>query len=253
MGDDDDEDHDDDDGNQHKLHALNKDGLRVQVAYIPQMTLTLPEKPEWSDKFAQLCVRCYRRRRRQTPAITQQQQQEKHDGYVIHILHPQHMMQYFAQEQEEEESMRLDDEDEHAWMDPLLVSITISKSEGQKFRVNQNEWPIRSWTITSEEEEQDEDEDEDDMHQEKRDPEQDDDDIFVDGMEELAQESHVTNSMQAIASLPSSSTLIQTLQNVNSKETANNDKNTIPHSLVTQQAPVASVPEEETPTDSNKV
>ena len=154
------------------------------------------------------------------------------------------MMQYFVQE----ESMRLDDDDEeeeddqHKWMDPLLVSMTISKSESHTFCVNQNEWPIRSWTMTSEEEEEEEEEEEKEQDQ--------DDDIFVDGMEELAQEIHVTNSMQAI---PSSSTLIQTLQDVNSKETVHDDKSAaaaalaIPHPLTTtttKKVPIATIPED---------
>ncbi|GAN01955.1 hypothetical protein MAM1_0014d01392 [Mucor ambiguus] len=247
-----------------KLYSLDKEELRVQVAYIPQITLALPEKLAWSDKFAQLCVRCYRRRRRCAPSGLQQQQQQ--DSYVIQILHPQHMMQYF--EEKEEESMRLDDEEdelenEKMGMDPLLVSITISKSDVEKFRVNQNEWPIRPWTLTSEEEEEEE-VDEKDVDKEE------DDDIFVDGMEELAQESNVTNNMQAIASLPSSSTLIQTVappQKVKPKKkgenTATGDQsNTAPVMqlpLTTQKIPFVGIEDkrakktEPTLPDSNKI
>ncbi|KAK4513276.1 uncharacterized protein ATC70_011844 [Mucor velutinosus] len=227
----------DSDENQQKLYTLDRDELRVQVAYIPQITLALPEKLEWSDKFAQLCVRCYRR-----PASRlHQQQEQQNDSYVIQILHPQHMMQYFVEK--EEESMRLDDEEED---DPLLVSVTISRSDSQKFCVNQNEWPIRSWALSSEEEDIDDEEEE-----EEDDDDDDDDDIFVDGMEELAHESNVTSSMQP---LPSCSPLIQTAvppQDVKPEKTVNNDTSATP-----AMQPMASLEEKNnkpTLTDSNKV
>ncbi|KAF1805903.1 hypothetical protein FB192DRAFT_1068941 [Mucor lusitanicus] len=212
----------------HRLYTLDKDELRVQVAYIPHITLALPEKPAWSDKFAQLCVRCYRRRRRG--------QRLQQDDFVIQILHPQHMMQYF----ETEESMRLDDEEDKKVEDPLLVRVTISKSHGEKFSVNENEWPIRPWTWTSEDDSVKVEQDEDD-------------DIFVDGMEELAQESNVTNSIQAVSSLPPSSTWIQTTAVKPEKSVAEEDK----AAPVIQHPPLttthAAIKENKTLTDSSKI
>ncbi|CEP18581.1 hypothetical protein [Parasitella parasitica] len=161
-------------------NKFDKDELRIQVAYIPQITITLPERLASSDKFAQLCVRCYHR-------------QHQRESYVIQILHPQKIMQYFTEV--EEASMRLDDDDDDKG--PLSVSVTISKSNSKKFMVNKNEWPIRSWTSCS----SDDDDDEKDNEDKKE-----EDDIFVDGMEELAPES------STIAYIPtkSSASLIQT-------------------------------------------
>ncbi|KAG1122886.1 hypothetical protein G6F42_011061 [Rhizopus arrhizus] len=232
---------DESDEDQPQLYKLDKDELQIQVAYVPQITLALPEKQEWSDKFAQLCVRCYRR-----PLSKLRHQEQLDDSYVIQILHPQQMMQYFVEK--EEESMRLDDEDDIV-MEPILVSVPISRSDNQKFRVNQNEWPIRLWTLTSE----DDDEADQDVNEEE-------DDIFVDGMEELSQESNITDSMRAIPSLPSSSTLIQTVapedvKHEKKEETVNTDKSALPvmHPL-TKKAPTAVVEEKRsTTTDSNKI
>lgn len=227
----------DDDEDQHATtYKLDKDELRIQVADIPQITITLPERLEWSDKFAQLCVRCYRRN---------QTSRQQNGSYVIQILHPQKMMQYFI---EEEESMRLDDDED---IDPILVNVVISKSNNQKFIVNENEWPIRSWTFTSD------DDGDDDEYQEK---EEEEDDIFVDGMEELIQETNVTNDMQNISSLPSSSTLIQTIpafQKADLKkqkeETVNNNALPIMHPL-TKKTSIATVDKQQNPPlDANKM
>ncbi|KAI8646295.1 hypothetical protein BD408DRAFT_410519 [Parasitella parasitica] len=205
-------------------YRLDKDELRIQVAYIPHITITLPERLRWSDKFAQLCVRCYRR--------------QPHESYVIQILHPQKMIQYFIEEEEEEEeSMRLDDDE-----DPMPVSVTISKSNSQKFIVNKNEWPIRPWAFSS-----DEDEDDDDGHQDDKKQE---DDIFVDGMEELAQESSVTTITPAISSSPhSSSTLMQTMSDSakGKEKTADNNAMSEVHPLMEEIQPLHTTPEPDLP------
>lgn len=127
-----------------------KDELRIEVNDVPELTISLPDNNEWSDKFAQLCVRCYKR-----PMA---------GGYVIQILHPYKLMQYFHEGQEE--TMKLDEEEE------IRVRVVLKPSPHHKFIVNDNEWPVRSWNLSTHEDNSCSASDEED-------------DIFVDGMENM--------------------------------------------------------------------
>ncbi|KAI7889902.1 uncharacterized protein EV154DRAFT_268848 [Mucor mucedo] len=127
-----------------------KDELRIEVNDVPELTISLPDNHEWSDKFAQLCVRCYKR-----PMAA---------GYVIQILHPYKLMQYFHEEQEE--TMKLDEQED------IRVRVVLKPSSQHKFIVNDNEWPVRSWNLSTHEDRSCSASDEED-------------DIFVDGMENM--------------------------------------------------------------------
>lgn len=131
-----------------------KDELRIEVNDVPELIISLPDNSEWSNKFAQLCVRCYKR-----PSNNNK------SGYVIQILHPYKLMQYFHQDIGQEETMKLDDEE-------IQVRLVLKPSPNQRFIVNDNEWPIRSWNLSAHEDTSCSASDEED-------------DIFVDGMENI--------------------------------------------------------------------
>lgn len=133
-----------------------KDELRIEVNDIPELIISLPDNSKWSNKFAQLCVRCYKR-----PSNTNK------SAYVIQILHPYKLMQYFEQDLGQEETMKLDDEE-----NIIKVNLVLKTSPNQKFIVNDNEWPVRSWNLSTHEDTSCSASDEED-------------DIFVDGMENI--------------------------------------------------------------------
>lgn len=144
----------------------NKEELRIEVDYIPKLNIKLMGNEAWSNKFTHLCVRCYKK-----PT----------SGYIIQILHPHNLMQYFEEEIGEEETMKLDDEEKEA----IQVHIQLGTSPENHLLVNNNEWPVRSWNLsgngeasssTSEEENEE------------------DEDIFVDGMENILDTTTTTNT-----------------------------------------------------------
>lgn len=145
----------------------SKEELRIEVDRIPKLNIKLIGNEAWSNKFAHLCVRCYKK-----PTL----------GYIVQILHPHNLMQYFEEEIGEEETMKLDDEEKEA----IQVHIHLEDSPENHLLVNNNEWPVRSWNLsgngeasssTSEEENEE------------------DEDIFVDGMENILDTTTTVNEV----------------------------------------------------------
>lgn len=147
-----------------------KDELRIEVDYIPKLIISLPEYIQWSNKFAQLCVRCYRR-----PATT-----TKRSSYVIQVLHPYKLLQYFKQQDNNdiEETMKLDDEEEEASTIKVNLILKVSPDDNQ-FIVNDNEWPVRLWNLSEE------DDKSSSSSSSGGEEEEENEDIFVDGMENI--------------------------------------------------------------------
>jgi hypothetical protein len=157
---------DDEEEDLDSTHRLNhhKDTLRLEVKDKFNLIISLPQNQSWSDRFAQLCVSCYRRM--------------SDNDYVIQIVHPQKLIRYL-QDDLQDEGKQLDDE----LSGSIHVSLSLKRSDNGQCMVNNREWPIRAWTMSSDEEEEDDDDDE-----EEADVAQDEQDIFVDGMEELGHE-----------------------------------------------------------------
>lgn len=152
---------DDDDDDDVTSTSLT-DELRIELDHIPQLSISLLDNAHWSNKFAQLCVRCYK----------------KPNKFILQILHPYNLMQYFN------DDMKLDDGE-----NSMQVHLVLKVSQHQKFIVNDNEWPIRSWRSKHEDTSCSASEQEDD--------------IFVDGMENIID--HVPSD-QTIDILPIQST-----------------------------------------------
>jgi hypothetical protein len=164
---------DEDDDEQMMTKSL-KDELRIEVDHIPKLIISLPDNSKWSNKFAQLCVRCYKRPNNSTKS-----------GYVIQILHPFRLLQYFKQDVGlgEEETMKLDDDDEED--STIRVNLIMKISPDNRFIVNDNEWPIRTWNISEED-----DEKSSSSSNNSSGDDGENDDIFVDGMENI--DTHIT-------------------------------------------------------------
>ena len=138
-----------------------KDELRIQVDSIPQLDITLPQSnnKEWSNTFARLCVRCYRHA-------------DDKKGYIIQILHPDNLIQQLSGE-DVEETMKLDEDEEEK---TIHVRLSIKNATSSQCLVNGDEWPIILWDKDNSSDE----EEEEDLEQAEQ------EDIFVDGMENVA-------------------------------------------------------------------
>ncbi|KAG1585374.1 hypothetical protein G6F47_002995 [Rhizopus delemar] len=122
--------------------------LRIKTMDFSNLKISLPQHEAWSDKFIQRCVQCSRVK----------------NGCIIQILHPPQLMQYLEENNPEE---------------TLQVKITLTRSDRDRFTVNDTDWPMQILNYDSQ---SDEDSSMNDSGSEK-DP--DEEDIFVDGMEEL--------------------------------------------------------------------
>lgn len=147
----------------------HRDRLRLEVRDKFNLTVSLPRNESWSDRFVQLCVRCYRR-----PAMSD-------NDYVIQIVHPQRLIQYLSNEEEQDTLKQLDDELPR----PVHVSLLLKRSDNGQCTVNNREWPVRAWTVSSDEDDEDDDGEEETALEDEQ-------DIFVDGMEEIGHDTSPT-------------------------------------------------------------
>ncbi|KAI9482759.1 MAG: hypothetical protein EXX96DRAFT_555509 [Benjaminiella poitrasii] len=150
--------------------------LRIELGrLIPDLTISIENNPQWSDKFAQLCVRLY----------SKQQQQPDDNSYFLQILHPHKLMQYFKSNDKLLDDDNSNDNDK----EPIRVKVIIKRTTvTNTFIVNGKEWPVRTWTRTSSSSTNNSDssEDEDNSSREE---------IFKDGMEEHHQSQTETKSL----------------------------------------------------------
>jgi hypothetical protein len=149
--------------------------MRIQVMDHPNITLKLPDHPDQSNRFAQMCLNCYYR---------------KDKGYTIQLIHPIQFMQYFTKSN-------------NALY--FRVHLNIETSHNRICSVNNNNWPVRpSLLLSSENEDKDTTTDDDDNQE---------DDIFVDGMESFKTQPKAVNELPILRpshSTPVPSTLVPT-------------------------------------------
>ncbi|KAI8878612.1 hypothetical protein K501DRAFT_195436 [Backusella circina FSU 941] len=178
--------------------------MRIQVMDHPNITITLPEHPDQSNRFAQMCLNCYYR---------------KDKGYTIQLIHPIQFMQYFIKNNSSE-------------MTCFRIHLTIKKSNNRVCCVNNNNWPVRPSLLLSSEYEQE-------GKESSAEEEDDDGDIFVDGMESFNIQTRTVNEAPILRSshstpVPSTVTLSEPLKNKSEDAAGHSDESkhevTIPDS-----------------------
>ncbi|KAI7898276.1 uncharacterized protein BX663DRAFT_564806 [Cokeromyces recurvatus] len=97
------------DQRRHPSASIIEHRLCIELSkMIPDITISIINKSQWSDKLAQLCVHLY----------------SKQDNYLIEVAHPHNLLQHFDNDQS------------------IQIQLIIKKSLNNTFIVNGKEWPV---------------------------------------------------------------------------------------------------------------
>ncbi|KAI9272431.1 hypothetical protein BY458DRAFT_508788 [Sporodiniella umbellata] len=169
------------------------DGLNVKIAGPTNVHVSLPYHDDWTEKFIQLYVHCYKTK----------------SSHILQLSHPKQLIRHLK---------------ENASNDNLSVKVVLEMSQESLLTVNNTAWPVENLCYDSESESINSDDTDntdsenskcDSVSSEKREISNEDEDIFVDGMEELEETNCITSSERILStSLPESNRLIHSQNQV---------------------------------------